>query len=91
MRACATVRAVHACATYATDLAVLSTLPGNLGMAKMGSYLSVSSLFSLSVPWIITDETAADSVEMYLDDFVCLSDERCVLARLEAGIQGSRT
>ena len=48
----------------ATDFAVLSALRGKLDMAKMASYLSVSSSFSVSAPWILTDETAADSVGM---------------------------
>ena len=38
--------------------------PWKLDVAKMASYLSVSSSFSVSAPWILTDETAADSVGM---------------------------
>ena len=57
----------------------------------MGSYFFVCSSFSVSTPWILMDETAADSVERQLDDFVRLGDARRVLALLEADIQGSQT
>ena len=67
MHALATVTAelyAHAPCMPQKDFAVFSVLPGNLDVAKMASYLSVSSSFSVSALWIIRDETAADSVEM---------------------------
>ena len=54
----------HAPCMPQKDFAVFAVLRGKLNVEKMASYLSVSSSFSVSAPWIITDETAPDSVEM---------------------------